>query len=113
MLSLPARSAMVRASFRMQRTPGEFVVRPGAHVQLLHCCPEQALANLCQIQAQASSTGQWSRTSAGLTPADAGASALDIRPVPSKRCRCRDASTRSRMVPVLEEQVRGLAQALV
>ena len=59
--------------------------------------------------APASSTPQNSRTSAGPM------SALDISPVPPKRCRWRSraASTRTWMVPVLEEQVRRLAHPLI
>jgi len=53
---------MIRASFRMQRTRGEFGVRPGAHANalpaLLHRGPQRALAHLCRIQAQAASTRQ-------------------------------------------------------
>jgi hypothetical protein len=44
--SLPARSAIVRASFRLQRTLQESVVGTGAHVELLHGRPEQALAGI-------------------------------------------------------------------
>jgi hypothetical protein len=40
------RSAMVRASLRMQRTLQESVVGAGAHVQLLHGGAEQALAGI-------------------------------------------------------------------
>jgi hypothetical protein len=44
--SLPARSAMVRASFRIQRTLEESAAGTGAHVQLLHGGAEQALAGV-------------------------------------------------------------------
>jgi len=59
-------------------------------------------------------SGQWSRASAGPTPAGAGASALNIRPVPSKRrrWRCLAASTRADGA-CSKEQVRRLTQALV
>jgi hypothetical protein len=41
-------SAIVRVSLRMRRTPREFVVGPGAHLELLHGGPQQALAGIVQ-----------------------------------------------------------------
>jgi hypothetical protein len=65
---VPARSEMAHASFRIRGIPLAKalplpVIRPGAHVAPLHSRPQQVPAP--RAQARTSSTGQWSRTSAG------------------------------------------------
>ena len=114
MESLPARSAMVRASLRMQGTPREFHVGPGAHVQLLHGCTEQVAAGFVHLAIGTHLGGPNPCRCKGVRICQQ-ARALEtlalalprIRPVGS-------ASTRSWMAPVsLPEQGRGLAQPVV
>ena len=103
---------MVCASLRMQRTPGEFVVGPGAHVQLLHGA-EQAPASFVKLAVLVYLAGAHFPL---LRSDEVSLSALARWPLwPSKRWRWRSqaASTRAWIVPVLAEQVRGLAQAVV
>ena len=89
------------------------MVGPGTHVQLLHGGAEQAPASLVKLAVLAYLAGAHLPLLRSEASPFAGVDQQGLWPSKRRRWRSRAASTRVWMAPVLMEQVRGLAQAVI